>query len=101
MRATTSLGIVSGFTALFTSTLGGAAIACAHPTATAGVVSGAAMPSISDIRSDLSPARETARLSGYAKFARAALAALSGRAADLADEISAAEAKDGSASILD
>jgi hypothetical protein len=98
----TTIGIVSGFAALFTSTLGGSAIACAHPSAGTSFVVGAdAARSIGDIRQDLSPAQETARLSAYAKFAHAALDALSAKAAGLADEISTAGAKDAPAALLD
>jgi hypothetical protein len=101
VRGTTTIGIVSGFAALFTSTLGGSALACTHPSAGSTAVFSAAAPSISDIRSDLQPAKEAARLGAYAKFAHEAMAFLQAKAAGLAGDLSTVSGKGAPAKLVD
>lgn len=101
MRARTQIGIVSGFAALLTTTLGGGAIAATHPSAGSFVVSADASRAIGDIKLGLQPAKDAARLAGYARFEHAALAALTAKADDVAGEISAASAKNAPAKLLD
>lgn len=102
MRRTTSMGVIGGFAALFTSTLGGSALACTHPSSGASVVMSAdVVRSVSDIKLDLQPARDAARLADFSRFEHAALVALSAKAGDLAGDISTAADKDAPAKLLD
>jgi hypothetical protein len=102
VRGTTTIGIVSGFAALFTSTLGGSALACTHRSADGGVaVSADAARSFDDVRLGLERAHAGARLATFAKFEHAALAALSATASDVGSDISTAAGKDASAKLLD
>lgn len=100
MRGTTTIGVVSGFTALFTSTLGGSALACTHQAVASDVMSAGMVRSVDDIRADLAPAKEADRLATYAKWAHGALAALDAKASNLAGDISAAASKNAPAKLL-
>lgn len=99
MQPKSAIGIVSGFAALFTSTLGATAIACTDPTAAAGVTRTAHLSSTLKVGAE--PVMNAARLSSYSSFEHHALAALTAKAGDVADDISTAQAKGAPAKVVD